>query len=58
MVQGTSGVKVEASGGDVETAAMNIKETANAEYTAKGNGAAAVEGGGELTLKGALVMIN
>ncbi|MBV1873610.1 MAG: type VI secretion system tip protein VgrG [Gammaproteobacteria bacterium] len=57
-IKGTTGIKVEASGGDVETTGMNIKETADTQYSAKGNATASVQGGTELTLKAAMVMIN
>ncbi len=57
-IKGTQGVKVESSGGDVETTGMNIKETANQQYSAEGSMTAQVQGGTQLTLKGAMVMIN
>ncbi len=57
-IQGEMGVKIEASGGDVEVSGMNIKETADMKYSAEGSLQAQVQGGTELTLKGAMVMIN
>lgn len=57
-IKGNTGVSIQASGGDVTVKGINISETADAQYTAKGNATAQVQGGGELTLKGALVMIN
>ncbi|WP_422360464.1 type VI secretion system tip protein VgrG [Reichenbachiella sp.] len=57
-IKGDQGIKVESSSGDVETTGTNIKETANSQYTAKGSASAEVQGGGELTLKGAMVKIN
>lgn len=57
-IKGDQGISVESSSGDVETKGTNIKETANAQYTAKGSASAEVQGGGELTLKGAMVKIN
>lgn len=57
-IKGAQGIKVASSGGDVETTGNNIKETANMQFTAKGSMTAQVEGGAELTLKGAMVMIN
>ena len=57
-IKGMQGVTIESSGGDVSTSAMNIKESANVEYSAEGSASASVQGGGELTLKGAMVMIN
>ncbi len=57
-IKGTQGVKVQASGGDVQLSGMNIKESADMEYSAEGSMTAKVTGGTELTLKGAMVMIN
>jgi Rhs element Vgr protein len=57
-IKGNAGVTVQSSGGDVGTKGMNISETAELEYSAKGNATAAVQGGSELTLKAAMVMIN
>ena len=57
-IKGNSGVTVESSGGDVSTKALNIKEAANMQYEAKGSMKASVEGGMNLTLKAAMVMIN
>lgn len=57
-VSGVQGVKVNASGGDLAMSGINIKQQANMQFSAKGAQMAAVEGGMELTLKGAMVMIN
>ncbi|NHN24929.1 type VI secretion system tip protein VgrG [Flavobacterium jejuense] len=57
-IKGNQGVTVAASGGDVATSGINIKETAQSQYTAKGNLNAEVQGGAQLVLKGAMVMIN
>jgi Rhs element Vgr protein len=57
-IKGTTGIKVAASGGDVETTGMNVKMNADAQFSAKGSATAEVQGGAELTLKGAMVMIN
>jgi Rhs element Vgr protein len=57
-IKGNSGVDIESSAGDVGVKAININETANLQYTAKGSVAATVQGGTELTLKAAMVMIN
>lgn len=57
-IKGTQGITVESSAGDVNTSAMNIKESADVEFSAEGSASASVQGGGELTLKGAMVMIN
>lgn len=57
-LKGTQGVNIEASGGDVKTTGINVKQTANAQYSAEGSASASVQGGAQLTLKGAMVMIN
>jgi Rhs element Vgr protein len=57
-IKGDAGIDVQSSGGDVATTGNNIKETANMQYTAMGNMTAEVQGGTELTLKAAMVMIN
>ncbi len=57
-LKGNQGVKIQASTGDVEVSGMNIKETAEVQYSAKGSAAAQINGGAELTLKGAMTMIN
>lgn len=57
-IKGAQGVSIEASGGDVSIAGVNIKESAKAQFSAEGSAAAKVTGGGQLTLKGAMVMIN
>ena len=57
-LKGTQGVTIESNGGDVNINGLNIKESAQVEYVAKGGANASVQGGAELTLKGAMVMIN
>ncbi|WP_264537872.1 type VI secretion system tip protein VgrG [Flavobacterium sp. N1736] len=57
-IKGTQGVSIEASAGDVGIKGMNIKENADMQYSAQGGQMAQVSGGMELTLKGAMVMIN
>jgi uncharacterized protein involved in type VI secretion and phage assembly len=57
-IKGTTGVNIEASGGDVQVKGLNIKETAQVQYSATGSASAQVSGGAELTLKAAMVMIN
>jgi len=58
VLKGPQGITVESSGGDVQTSGINIKETAQSQYSAEGSLTAQVQGGTELTLKGAMVMIN
>jgi uncharacterized protein involved in type VI secretion and phage assembly len=58
VLKGAQGITVQSSGGDVQTSGMNIKETAQSQYSAEGSLTAQVQGGTQLTLKGAMVMIN
>ncbi|MDR7211088.1 type VI secretion system tip protein VgrG [Flavobacterium piscis] len=57
-IKGNQGVTIASSGGDIATSGINIKETAQSQFTAKGNLNAEVQGGAQLVLKGAMVMIN
>lgn len=57
-IQGDAGVDISSSGGDVTAAGVNVKQTAQMSYAAKGGMTAQVEGGTQLTLKAAMVMIN
>ena len=57
-IKGTQGIDIESSGGDVATKGLNIKENADMQFSAQGGQMAQVTGGMELTLKGAMVMIN
>lgn len=57
-IKGDAGVDIESSAGDVTVKGNNINETANMQYVAKGCLTATVQGGTELTLKAAMVMIN
>lgn len=55
---GTQGVTVASSGGDVQVSGINIKETAQSQYSAEGSLTAQVQAGTQMTIKGAMVMIN
>ncbi|PIF29795.1 Rhs element Vgr protein [Flavobacterium sp. 9] len=57
-IKGNQGVNIQASGGDVAIKGLNIKENADMQYSAQGGQMAQVSGGMQLTLKGAMVMIN
>lgn len=57
-IKGAQGVAIASSGGDVASSGLNIKETAQMQYSAKGNASAEVQGGAQLVLKAAMVMIN
>ncbi|EDP97193.1 type VI secretion system tip protein VgrG [Kordia algicida OT-1] len=57
-LKGNQGVTIESSGGDVQIKGLNIKETAQMEYSAEGSMTASLQGGTQTTIKGAMVMIN
>jgi len=57
-LKGDQGVTIESSGGDVQIKGLNIKETAQMQYSAEGSMTASLQGGTETTIKGAMVMIN
>lgn len=57
-ISGAKGVKIQASAGDVEVSGINIKETADSQYSAEGSMIAKINSGAELTLKSAMIMIN
>ena len=57
-IQGKTGVKVLAPGGDVEISGVNIKETADSQYSCEGGEMAKINSGMELALKSAMIMIN
>lgn len=57
-ISGTKGIKIQSSGGDVEVSGINIKETADSQYSAEGSQIAKINSGAELTLKSAMIMIN
>lgn len=58
QVQGETGVTVSAPGGDAQINATNIQQTADEAFSANGGMTATVEAGTDLTLNGAMVMIN
>jgi len=57
-IKAATKVAIEASGGDVELKGLNIKNTAQVGFTAKGNATAELSASGQTTVKGAMVMIN
>ncbi|WP_316828544.1 type VI secretion system tip protein VgrG [Pedobacter miscanthi] len=57
-ISGSTGVKVNADAGDVNTSGINIKQVADSQFSAEGSMTAEVKSGMELTLKSAMVMIN
>jgi Rhs element Vgr protein len=58
VLNGVQGVQIQSTGGDVQLNGMNIKESADMQYSAQGGETAQINAGMELTLKGAMVMIN
>ena len=57
-ITGKMGIAAKSSGGDVTIDGLNIKETAEMEYAAKGNMTAKINAGMELTLQSTMIMIN
>ena len=57
-ITGTQGVIIAASGGDVNISGINIKETADSQYSSEGGQMSKINGGMELTLQSAMIMIN
>mgnify|MGYP005991925015 CR=1 FL=1 len=57
-LKGATGVNIDAPIGDVQINGLNIKSTAEMEYSAEGSMTASLQGGTETTIKGAMVMIN
>jgi len=57
-IKGTQGIKIESSGGDLVINGVNIKETAQMEYSAEGSMTAKISSGAQMTLKSAMIMIN
>jgi len=57
-IKGNQSVTIQSSGGDISLKGLNIKENADMQYSAQGGQMAQISGGMQLTLKGAMVMIN
>lgn len=57
-ITGSQGITLTADGGDVQLNGINIKETADSQYSATGGETAQVTSGMELKLASAMVMIN
>lgn len=58
IIKGTQGITMESSSGDLEISGINIKQTADTQFSVQGGEMASVQAGGELTLKAAMIMIN
>jgi Rhs element Vgr protein len=57
-LSGTQGVSIKASAGDVDVSGINIKQTAESQFSAEGSMTAQIKSGMEMTLKSAMIMIN
>lgn len=57
-LKGNQGVTIQSSTGDVQISGMNVKETAQSQWSAEGSLTAQLQGGTQTTIKGAMVMIN
>lgn len=57
-LSGDMGVSIKSTSGDVQIEGLNIKNSADVEFSAEGSATVSIEGGGETTIKGAMVMIN
>lgn len=57
-IKGETGVNIQAASGDVTIKGMNVSAEADIGFSAKGSATAEVQASGELTIKGAMVMIN
>lgn len=57
-LKGAQGIVLQSSAGDVEISGLNIKETAEQEYSAKGSMTAEINSGMSLNLKSAMININ
>jgi Rhs element Vgr protein len=55
---GHEGVKIQSPGGDTTITGVNIKETADVQYSAAGRATAQISGGGQLALKAGMILIN
>lgn len=58
ILTGEVGIDLQSPSGDVETCAMNIRQSADMQFAAKGAAKVDVQSSGQLTLKAAMVMIN
>ena len=57
-LKGTQGVKIQSSPGDIQVTGMNVKLTADTQFSAEGSATAELKGGAQTSVKGAMVMIN
>ncbi|WCT10019.1 type VI secretion system tip protein VgrG [Mucilaginibacter jinjuensis] len=57
-IKGDMGITIQSSSGDVAISGLNVKETAQMEYSAEGSMTAKISSGMQMTLKSAMIMIN
>ena len=57
-ISAAQGANVSSSGGDLQLSGINIKATANVQLNLEATATATLNGGGETTIKGAMVLIN
>lgn len=57
-IKSGTGTNISASGGDINLSGLNVKATAEMEASIKGNTTATLSGSAEVTIQGAMVMIN
>ncbi len=57
IIKATSGIEM-SSVADVNVSGLNINQTADVAFSAKGNASATVDGGASTTVKGGVIMIN
>ena len=57
-IEGGTGIDVKASGGDVSVKGLNVTNEAQIKFSGKGTAQAELNASGQVTVKGAVVMIN
>ena len=57
-IEGGTGIDIKASGGDVAVTGLNVKNEAQIKFSGKGTAQAELNASGQVTVKGAVVMIN
>lgn len=57
-IEGGTGIEIKASGGDVSVKGLNVQNEAQIKFSGKGTAQAELNASGQVTVKGAVVMIN
>lgn len=57
-IEGGTGIDIKASGGDVSVKGLNVQNEAQIKFSGKGTAQAELNASGQVTVKGAVVMIN